>query len=80
MPLGYKLSYEQFEEGLKDCGKMETIEWVHFSGGEPTLWKEGKLDFVDLLMGISRAGFKPGLTTNGSAFVDYFKCEEFFNR
>jgi len=53
---------------------------VHFTGGEPTLWQEGNLDLVNLLLEISNAGFEPGFTTNGSYFVDYDKCHGFFER
>jgi hypothetical protein len=44
------------------------------------LWKEGERDLADLLIEISNAGFTPGFTTNGSYFVEYTKCEKFFNR
>jgi MoaA/NifB/PqqE/SkfB family radical SAM enzyme len=80
MPSGYKLSYHQLQEFLKDCQKLETIERVHFSGGEPTLWKEGNRDLTDLLIEISKAGFTPGFTTNGSNLVDFTVCKEFLNR
>jgi len=80
MPIGYKLSFEQLKMCLSDCQSLETVEWVHFSGGEPTLWREGNLDLVDLLIEISKAGFEPGFTTNGSYFNDYTKCNELFQR
>jgi len=62
---GYKLYSEQLKICLEDCKKLESIEWVHFSGGEPTIWREGALGLVDLLIAISDAGFDPGFTTNG---------------
>ncbi|MFX1575086.1 MAG: radical SAM protein [Promethearchaeota archaeon] len=80
MPVGYKLSYEQLKLCLSDCRKLETIEWVHFSGGEPTLWSDGELNLVDLLIEISKSDFDPGFTTNGSNFIDYKKCYELFQR
>ena len=80
MPIGYKLSVEQLKICLSDCRKLETIEWIHFTGGEPTLWTEGKLDLVDLLIEISKAGFDSGFTTNGSYFVDYRKCSELLQK
>jgi molybdenum cofactor biosynthesis enzyme MoaA len=80
MPIGYKLSFEQLKLCLSDCRKLETVEWVHFSGGEPTLWREGELDLADLLIEISKAGFDPGFTTNGSYFIDYRKCSELFQK
>ncbi|MHA2009072.1 MAG: radical SAM protein [Promethearchaeota archaeon] len=80
MSIGYKLSFEQLKLCLSDCRKLETIEWVHFSGGEPTLWTDEKLDLADLLIEISKSGFEPGFTTNGSYFIDYLKCSELFQK
>jgi MoaA/NifB/PqqE/SkfB family radical SAM enzyme len=80
MAVGYRLTFEQLKSCLSDCRELKTINWVHFSGGEPTLWKEGDLTLVDLLVEISSAGFKPGFTTNGSYFLDYNKCSEVFKK
>jgi MoaA/NifB/PqqE/SkfB family radical SAM enzyme len=80
MSPGYKLSFEQLKTCLSDCKNLKTVEWVHFSGGEPTLWNDGKRDIVDLLKKISKAGFESGFTTNGSNFVDYNKCHKFFKK
>lgn len=78
MDPGYKLSFKQLQSCLSDCRNLESIRWVHFSGGEPTLWKEGNRGLIDLLLVISKAGFTPGFTTNGSFFVDYGRCHDFF--
>jgi hypothetical protein len=51
---------------------------VHFSGGEPTLWRQAKLGLADLLLEIAKAGFTPGFTSNGSHFLDYRRCYDFF--
>lgn len=80
MDPGYSLTFEQLRMCLSDCQSLKTIEWVHFSGGEPTLWRRGKLDLVDPLVEISRAGFEPGFTTNGSFIEDYDKCQDIFLR
>lgn len=84
MAPGYKLSFEQLKLCLKDSRKLQKIKWVHFSGGEPTLWADGKHNLADLLTEISQAGFEPGFTTNGSNFEDYNKChdilQKYFNR
>jgi MoaA/NifB/PqqE/SkfB family radical SAM enzyme len=77
---GYKLSFEQLQQCLADCHYLESINWVHFSGGEPTLWTDGKHDLADLLLTISMAGFTPGFTSNGSFFVDYNRCYDFFKK
>jgi molybdenum cofactor biosynthesis enzyme MoaA len=78
MDPGYKLSFRQLRLCLSDCRSLESLRWVHFSGGEPTLWKERNRGLVDLLLEIAKAGFTPGFTTNGSCFVDYGKCYDFF--
>jgi MoaA/NifB/PqqE/SkfB family radical SAM enzyme len=80
MSPGYKLSFKQLKTCLSDCQNLKTIEWVHFSGGEPTLWTERERDLIDLLIEISEAGFEPGFTTNGSNFIDYAKCHNFFKK
>ena len=77
---GYKLSFDQLKLCLGDCNKLKTIDWVHFSGGEPTLWTEPKRNLVDLLIEISKAGFEPGFTTNGSYFDDYNRCNDLFQK
>jgi len=76
----YKLSFGQLQSCLSDCRSLESICWVHFSGGEPTLWTERDRDLVDLLLEIAKAGFTPGFTTNGSFFVDYSRCQQFFGK
>lgn len=80
MDPGYKLSFDQLQQCLSDCRNLESISWVHFSGGEPTLWREKKRDLIDLLTEIANAGFTPGFTSNGSFFVNYERCHEFFAR
>lgn len=80
MASGYKLSFKQLKTCLIDCQNLKTIEWVHFSGGEPTLWTDGKLDLVDILIEVSGAGFDPGFTTNGCHFVDYRDCCNFLKK
>lgn len=80
MQPGYKLSFEQLQSCLSDCRNLESVSWVHFSGGEPTLWTDGNLNLIDILLEISKAGFTPGFTSNGSFFVDYGKCHDFFSK
>lgn len=77
---GYKLSFEQLQLCLSDCHSLESLRWVHLSGGEPTLWTERNRDLVDILLEIAKADFTPGFTTNGSLFVDYRGCNDFFAR
>lgn len=80
MAPGYKLSFRQLRQCLADCSILERVCWVHFSGGEPTLWTENNRDLVDLLLEIAKAGYTPGFTSNGSCFVDYGRCHDFFAR
>lgn len=76
---GYKLTFRQLQLCLSDCRRLESVRWIHFSGGEPTLWQEGKRDLLSLLIEISNAGFTPGFTTNGSSFLDYDRCLAFLS-
>lgn len=77
---GYQLSFPQLQLCLADCPALESITWIHLTGGEPALWTEGDRDLIDLLVEISNAGFTPAFTTNGSSFVDYSMCHDFFKR
>jgi MoaA/NifB/PqqE/SkfB family radical SAM enzyme len=77
---GYKLSFEQMKLCLSDCQDLQSLQRIHFTGGEPTLWTDGNLDFVDILVEVSKAGFEPSFITNGSHFTDYSKCHNFFER
>ncbi|MHC5039625.1 MAG: radical SAM protein [Planctomycetota bacterium] len=80
MARGYRLTFDQLRRCLEDCRALEKIETVHFSGGEPTLWREDGKDLVDLLTAIADAGFTPRFTTNGSAFLDVDACARFFEK
>lgn len=80
MDRGYRLSFRQLQSCLADCRALGTVERVHFSGGETTLWREGGLDLVDLLIEIAGSGFTPGFVSNGSTFCQYERCLDFFGR
>ncbi|MEN8149097.1 MAG: radical SAM protein [Planctomycetota bacterium] len=80
MERGYRLTFDQLERFLFDCRTLETVELVHFSGGEPTLWREGDRDLVDVLLAVADAGFTPWFTTNGSAWIDPEACRTFLRR
>lgn len=80
MDPGYKLSFGQLQSCLADCRRLDTVRWVHFTGGEPTLWKEKNRYLIDLLLAISGAGFIPGFTSNGSFFTNYARCYKFFSK
>ena len=76
---GYKLSYGQITQCLNDAMSFCNLNKISFSGGEPTLWQDGNIQFVDLLIEVSRLGIPTGFTTNGSGFVEYDKCVGFFD-
>jgi MoaA/NifB/PqqE/SkfB family radical SAM enzyme len=80
MPHGYKLSFEQLQRCLADCRKLSTVKWVHFSGGEPTLWTDGERTIADLLIEISKTGFEPGFTTNGGNFDNFNECNKLIQK
>ena len=80
MDIGYRLSFRQLQSCLSDCRGLGSIRTVHFSGGETTLWREGELDLLDLLIEIAASGFTPGFITNGSSFHEYERCYDFFRR
>lgn len=80
MEPGYRLAAAELEAALDDVLRLSTVTWVHLTGGEPTLWREGDLDLVDLLRLISDAGRDPSFTTNGSAFLDPARCDDFLRR
>lgn len=78
---GYRMTWEQIQRLITDCNsiKDETFAFV-MNGGEPTLWKEGDLRFMDVLLAVAEGGIWPTYNTNGSYFVDYDRCNEFFRR
>jgi len=77
MVSGYKLTFQQLQQCLVDCQSLKSVSWVHFSGGEPTLWRDGEHSLLDLILEISKAGFSPGFTTNGSSFLNFDRCNDF---
>ena len=77
---GYKLSFEQLTTCLADAQKLQSVQRIHYSGGETTLWEDGNRDFVDLLIEVAQAGFEPSFITNGSSFTRYENCQTFLER
>ena len=39
MAPGYRLTLEQFRAGLRDGRALPSVSWMHFSLGEPMLWR-----------------------------------------
>ena len=78
---GYKLTWEQIQTFISDCQSIEDkIFSVVINGGEPTLWEEGDRKFIDVALAIAEGGVFPTFNTNGSYFVDYQQCYDFFHR
>ena len=78
---GYRLTWEQIQRLIADCKNIEneTFGFV-LNGGEPTLWEEGNIKFIDLLLAIAEEGINPSFNTNGSYFEDFERCSEFLHR
>jgi organic radical activating enzyme len=78
---GYRMTWKQIQRLLAECSsvKDERFGFV-INGGEPTLWKEGKRKLIDVLLAVAKAGISPSYNTNGSYFVDYDRCYDFFHR
>ena len=77
---GYRVTWDQLNTMIDDCKSIRDSTWsVLFTGGEPTLWEEGDLKFIDVLLACARAGITPSFNTNGSYFDDYEQTRDFFN-
>ena len=78
---GYRLTWDQVMTAIRDCTSLKDSYWnMNFTGGEPTLWEEDDMDFVDILIAAANAGVLPTYNTNGSYFYDYERTYEFFHR
>ena len=78
---GYRMTWEQIQRLIVDCNsiKGERFSFV-INGGEPTLWEEGDLKFIDVLLAVAEGNINPTYNTNGSYFVDYARCHDFLHR
>lgn len=78
---GYRMTWEQIQRLIADCNsiKDERFSFI-FNGGEPTLWEEGDLKLIDVLLAVAEGNIIPTYNTNGSYFVDYDQCHDFFHR
>ena len=78
---GYRMTWAQIQRVIADCKSIENERFAFvLNGGEPTLWEEGDLKFMDVLLAVSEGGIYPTYNTNGSYFVDYDRCRDFFHR
>jgi organic radical activating enzyme len=78
---GYRMTWEQIRRLLADCGSIEGERFGFvINGGEPTLWQEGDLRLIDVLLAVAEAGISPSYNTNGSYFVNYGRCRNFFRK
>ena len=77
----YRLKWEQIMALLEDCKKTEEMNWAFIiNGGEPTLWEEGDLGLIDVLLETQKAGVRPAYNTNGSYFTEPTQCCDFFHK
>ena len=79
---GYRLTMEQIQKVIADCNSIKGEDQFGFivNGGEPTLWEEGDLKLIDVLLAIDKGGIIPNYNTNGSYFSNYDQCHDFFHR
>ena len=78
---GYRMTWDQIQRLIADCNSIngERFSFV-INGGEPTLWEEGDLKFIDVLLAVARGNINPTYNTNGSYFVDFNQCNDFLHR
>ncbi len=78
---GYRMTWEQIQTLIAECNSIhdERFGFV-INGGEPTLWEEGNLKLIDVLLAVAKGGIHPSYNTNGSYFVEYDQCYDFFHR
>lgn len=60
----FSLNFENFE--------------LKISGGEPTIWKDGDKNIIDILSECQKLNFNYSLVTNGKLFSKFDYCEKFF--
>jgi MoaA/NifB/PqqE/SkfB family radical SAM enzyme len=78
---GYRMTWDQIQRVIADCNSVENKRFSFvLNGGEPTLWEEGELKFIDVLLAVAGGNIYPTYNTNGSYFVDYAQCHDFFHR
>ena len=78
---GYRLTWDQIQRVIADCNSIENERFSFvLNGGEPTLWEEGDLKFIDVLLAVAEGNIYPTYNTNGSYFVDYAQCHDFLHR
>ena len=75
------MTWDQIQRLIADCNsiKDERFSFI-INGGEPTLWEEGDLKFIDVLLAFAEGNINPNYNTNGSYFVDYAQCHDFLHR
>jgi MoaA/NifB/PqqE/SkfB family radical SAM enzyme len=77
---GYRLTWEQIQRVIADCKSIKDERFAFvLNGGEPTLWEEGNLKFMDVLLSVADGDIYPTYNTNGSYFTDSDQCHDFFH-
>ncbi len=63
-------SFSELQECLQEIREVGQT-FLGYTGGEPSLWRDGKVTFSDLLAATSRFGFEAMFVTNGWPFRTY---------
>jgi hypothetical protein len=81
----HRLSFKDVEAYLDDLRRLSRayrIKYQFVTGGEPTIWKDGGKDIVDVLAAVNRLGLVSTLTmpTNGKVFEDIHAARDLVRR
>lgn len=80
-----KIEYDIFEKYLSDLRNLSEsyrLEYQFVTGGEPTIWKSGGRDIVDVLTALFKLNLISTISmpSNGRVFEDMHFTREFFRR
>jgi hypothetical protein len=81
----HTLSFDDFQAYLGDLRRLSEryrIKHQFITGGEPTLWKDGDKDMVDILAAVKATGIVDTVTmpTNGKVFEDIHVARDLARR
>lgn len=81
----HQLRWQDFQAYLADLSRFSTamhIRYQFVTGGEPTLWRDGDVDIIDVLAAISALDFVETIVmpTNGRLFEDEVSAQDFVER
>jgi hypothetical protein len=81
----HRLRYGDVEAYVDDLRRLSRVYRTRYqfcTGGEPTLWKDGSLDIVDVLVALHRSGLVDTLSmpTNGKVLEDVHVARDIVQR